>query len=140
MPNTADAIVRTPLRVRYHECDQQGVVFNAHYLAYADMASFDALKALFGSHAKLADHDVDLMVAESTVRYYAACRFDDQLVIATFAERIGSTSLVLRFEMFRDAELVAMVTNRYVWINPHTMRPVRPPDEVRDAFAAHVVE
>lgn len=24
--------------VRYSECDQQGVVFNAHYLAYADEA------------------------------------------------------------------------------------------------------
>ena len=27
----------TPLRVRYAECDLQGIVFNAHYLAFADV-------------------------------------------------------------------------------------------------------
>jgi acyl-CoA thioesterase FadM len=29
---------RHRLRVRYHECDPQGVVFNANYLAYFDIA------------------------------------------------------------------------------------------------------
>ena len=43
-------IVAMPLRVRYHECDQQGVVFNAHYLAYADMASLECSSVLFGSY------------------------------------------------------------------------------------------
>ena len=29
---------RHSIRVRYGECDMQGVVFNAHYLAYVDDA------------------------------------------------------------------------------------------------------
>ena len=31
------------MRVRYHECDPQGVVFNANYLAYFDLGDDRAL-------------------------------------------------------------------------------------------------
>lgn len=135
MATAAEPIVRMPLRVRYQECDPQGVVFNAHYLAYADMASFECLKALFGSYARLTECGVDLVVAESNVRYLAACGFDDALVVAANTERVGTTSLVLRFDIYRGDELAAQVTNRYVWVGTETMRPVAPPDDLREAFA-----
>ncbi|QGK69139.1 YbgC/FadM family acyl-CoA thioesterase [Allosaccharopolyspora coralli] len=127
-------IVRMPLRVRYHECDQQGIVFHAHYLAYADMASFEVFKALFGSHAVLLERGVDVVVAESTVRYLAPCRFDDDLSVEPHVERLGTTSLALRYEIRRDGTLAAEVTNRYVWVDPEALRPTAPPGDVRDAF------
>ena len=34
----ADYRLRIPLRVRWAEADMQGVVFNAHYLTYCDVA------------------------------------------------------------------------------------------------------
>lgn len=130
----AGPVVRMPLRVRYHECDPQGVVFNAHYLAYADMASFECLKALLGSHATLRDRGIDLVVAESNVRYLAACHFDDELVVEVVVGRVGTTSLVLRFDIRRGRDLVATVTNRYVWVSIQALRPTAPPGDVRDAF------
>ena len=39
---------RHPLRVRYHECDPQGHVFNANYLAYADIAVTELYREAFG--------------------------------------------------------------------------------------------
>lgn len=124
-----------PLKVRFHECDAQGVVFNAHYLAYADMASFECLNALFGSYAALHELGVDMVVAESSVRYRAACRFEDELLIDSYVDRIGDTSLVLRFDVRREGEQVTEVVNRYVWVDTTSMRPTRPPDAVREAFS-----
>jgi acyl-CoA thioester hydrolase len=135
MTTGAEPITRMPLRVRYHECDQQGVVFNAHYLAYADMASFECLKALFGTYAELHDRGVDLVVAESNIRYLAPARFDEDLVVESYTERVGNTSLVLRFEVERDLEPVCTVVNRYVWVSTQNLRPTPPPDDVRAAFA-----
>lgn len=129
-----------PLKVRFHECDPQGVVFNAHYLAYADMASFECLNALFGSIAEVHRMGVDLVVAESNVRYLAACRFQDELLVDSFVGQIGTTSLVLRFDMYRAGEPVAAVVNRYVWVDPTSLRPTQPPDAVRNAFAAYLPE
>jgi acyl-CoA thioester hydrolase len=134
------SVVRMPLKVRYHECDQQGVVFNAHYLAYADMASFECLNTLFGSHAELHEHGVDLVVAESNVRYLAASRFEDELAVDTFVDRVGNTSLVLRFEIRRAAEPVAEVVNRYVWVDTRELRPTPPPASVRDAFVRYLAD
>lgn len=126
-----------PLKVRFHECDPQGVVFNAHYLAYADMASFECLNVLFGSLAELHRMGVDMVVAESNVRYLAACRFDDELMVDSYVDRIGNTSLVLRFDIRRADQPVAEVVNRYVWVDSQSLRPARPPEAVRDAFAPY---
>jgi hypothetical protein len=41
------------LRVRFHECDPQGVVFNAHYFSYFDVALTEMWRAAFGSYAKV---------------------------------------------------------------------------------------
>ena len=137
MTKEAEPVVRMPLRVRYHECDPQGIVFNAHYLAYADMASFECLKALFGTPTYPGERGIDLVVAQSAVRYLAACRFDDELAVEVFVDRVGTTSLVLSFPMRRGQDPVAEVTNRYVWIDTQTLRPAPPPPDIRDAFARH---
>lgn len=43
------------LRVRYAECDAQGVVFNAHYLTYLDVSITELWRAAFGSYAAMVD-------------------------------------------------------------------------------------
>lgn len=134
MSEDAEPIVRMPVRVRFHECDPQGVVFNAHYLAYADMASFETIKELFGSHSHLVKRGIDLVVAESTLRYRGACRFDEDLSVDTYVDRVGTASLVLRFDITRAGELVTEVINRYVWVGAENLQPVRPPEDVSEAF------
>lgn len=137
MTETAQPMVKMPLKVRFHECDPQGVVFNAHYLAYADMASFECLNVLFGSITELRRMGVDMVVAESNVRYLAACRFEDELRVDSYVDRIGNTSLVLRFDMRRAGESVAEVVNRYVWVDSQALTPTQPPEAVRHAFAPY---
>ncbi|WP_051310329.1 MULTISPECIES: thioesterase family protein [Thermocrispum] len=130
----AKVITSMPLRVRYHECDAQGVVFNAHYLAYADMACMECIETLFGSYDELLGLGVDFVVAEANVRFRAPCHYKDQLRVDCFVDKLGTTSLILRFDMMRGDERVAEVTNRYVWVDPKELRPKRPPAEVRAVF------
>ena len=56
------------LRVRYHECDLQGVVFNANYLAYFDIALTEFMRETLGSYQELRANGLDLLVVEATVR------------------------------------------------------------------------
>jgi len=129
-------VVAMPLKVRFHECDPQGIVFNAHYLAYVDMASFEVVDALFGSHARLLELGVDMVVAESTLRYRAPARFGDELVVRMSVDHVGTTSMVLGFDVTRGDDLVVEGSNRYVWVDPATVRPHEPPAEVRQALLA----
>ncbi|MFC9254661.1 acyl-CoA thioesterase [Amycolatopsis thailandensis] len=129
-------IVEMPLRVRYHECDGQGIVFNANYLAYVDMAMFEVEKTLFGSHEEALARGVDVVVAESNLRYRAPCRYDDELVVAVFLNHLGTTSLIIDFEITRGGDLCAEVKTRYVFVDPATLRKTAPPASVREVYAA----
>ena len=134
-----DPIVRVPIRVRYHECDGQKIVFNAWYLAYADIALTEAARTLFGSYDALEAKGADVVVAEANVRYLGSAGFDDELLVDVWTQHLGNTSMVLRFDVTKNGELICQVTNRYVWVDTETLKPKAPPTDVREAFAAHRV-
>lgn len=134
----SEPIVRMPLRVRYHECDPQGIVFNANYLAYWDMASFEFFREIFGSYDNLLARRVDAVVAESNLRYRAPSRFDEELVVEVTLDHLGTTSFVLGFTIVRDGETVTSGTNRYVFVNSETLEKATPPDDVREKLAARM--
>jgi acyl-CoA thioester hydrolase len=129
-------IVEMPLRVRYHECDGQGIVFNAHYLAYVDMCAFEAEKVLFGSHDEFLAHGTDLVVAEANLKFRAPARYDEELVVSQYVNHLGTTSMITDFEIHRGATLLLTATIRYVFIDPATLRPTPPPEAVRKVYAA----
>jgi acyl-CoA thioester hydrolase len=68
---------RHSLRVRYHECDPQGVVFNANYLTYFDLTMTELWRELGGYDAMVAA-GIDMVVAEVRVLYTSPLRFDEE--------------------------------------------------------------
>ncbi|MDQ0381808.1 acyl-CoA thioesterase [Amycolatopsis thermophila] len=137
MTQVRPPVVAMPLRVRYHECDPQGIVFNAHYLAYFDMASFEFFKALFGSYDDLRDRGVDCVVAESNLKFRAPSRYDDELVVEVAIDHLGTTSLILAFTVRRGDDVVAEGTNRYVFVDAAELTKAAPPEDVRAKLLAH---
>ena len=85
------------LRVRYAECDMQGHVFNAHWLAYFDTAYTELWRAAVGDWSQVTGRGIDLVVAEANVSYRAPARFDDEIALAATVERLGTTSITTGF-------------------------------------------
>ena len=56
---TPSAVMPEPFvhtfRVRYHECDAQGIVFNANWLSYFDVTLTEWFRAMFGSYGALVE-------------------------------------------------------------------------------------
>ncbi|WP_370950315.1 acyl-CoA thioesterase [Amycolatopsis sp. cg5] len=125
-----------PLRVRYQECDGQGIVFNAHYLAYVDMCSFEIEKTLFGSHEAFHAHGADVVVAEATLKFRSSARFDDDLVVSGYVSHLGTTSLIFDCEIHRANELLASAVVRYVFVDPSSMAKTPAPEAVRKTYAS----
>src|SRR5690349_24260519 len=82
---------RTTIRVRYGECDMQGVVFNAHYLAYVDVAITELWRAAFGSYDTMLDRGVDVVVADAQLRFQRPAKFDDEITIEALVTHLGTT-------------------------------------------------
>jgi len=123
------------LRVRYGECDAQGIVFNPNYLAYFDVAVTELWREAFGSWQAMVDRGVDLVVAEANVRFRAPARFDDVLALHVGVGRFGTTSMTTELEVRRDGELLVEGWLRQVFVDAKTWRKTEIPDWAREALA-----
>lgn len=96
---------RLEMRVRWAEVDMQGVVFNAHYLMYADVCVTEYWRAIGLNYPEdLTGHGSDTFVRKATVDYFAAARYDDELYVCGRSARIGNSSLRFLVEIFRRSE------------------------------------
>jgi acyl-CoA thioester hydrolase len=111
---------RHRLRVRYHECDAQGVVFNANYFAYFDVTLTELWREAFGSYGAMVAGGVDVVVAEARARFLSPARFDDEIDVVCAIERLGTTSMVIRLDVVREGEELIEGHMRYVFVDAGT--------------------
>jgi acyl-CoA thioester hydrolase len=131
---------RHRIRVRFNECDSQGVVFYANYLVYFDVAMTELWREAFGEgYAGMIAGGTDAMVAEANIRYRASARFDDELDLVAAVTRIGTTSTVTRLSAERVEDGVVLVEGdlRHVFITLDTLEKREIPDEVRAGMARY---
>lgn len=103
------------LRVRYHECDGQRVVFNARYGEYADVAAIEYARALFGA-ADAAGGGIDWRLVQQQLSWKAPAVFDDvlQIEVSTLAVGTSSFTLLAEIKKLADATLLCRVETVYV--------------------------
>jgi acyl-CoA thioester hydrolase len=128
------------LRVRYAECDPQGVVFNAHYLAYFDTSITELWRAALGSYQAMMDRGVDLVVAEAQLRFRTPARFDDQLTLEVAVTQIGNTAITSSHRIGRGADLVVEGMLRHVVVDRETLGKTAVPDWLRDELGPWTVQ
>lgn len=96
---------RVPLRVRWAEVDLQAVVFNGHYLTYADVCATEYWRAIGVPYpAGFAELGIDAFVRKASVEYHAPARYDDELLVCGRIGRLGRSSASFLVAMFRAGE------------------------------------
>jgi acyl-CoA thioester hydrolase len=128
------------LRPRYGECDLQGIVFNAHYLAYFDISMTELWRAAFGGYQAMLDRGVDMVLAEAQLRYLSPARFDEELKLGVSVARLGTTSVLTRHHVWRELELLVEGSLRHVFVDREQLTKVAMPDWASDGLAPWVVE
>jgi acyl-CoA thioester hydrolase len=126
------------LRVRYQDCDAQHVVFNARYGDYVDLACSEFLRAALPRPTDLFDGTFEIQTVRQTMEWKAPARFDDVLEVTVWANRLGTTSFTLSFEMRRagEATVLVAVETVYVHVDPKTFTKREIAPEMRAALEA----
>jgi acyl-CoA thioester hydrolase len=130
-----------PIVPRYAEVDQQGVVFNGHYLTWFDEACTGLLDHLGIVYPDLIAGGYDFQVVHTEIDYAASVRWRDAVRVTAECERIGTSSFTIAFAALRrtdgEDERIA-VTGRNVYVVVSTddwaKRPV--PDSLRGALTS----
>jgi acyl-CoA thioester hydrolase len=131
---------RHRLRVRYHECDPQGIVFNAHYLAYFDLAVTELWRETMGGLQAMLERGLDFVVAEVRIRFRAPLRFDDEFDVCLSIAEMRTTAMRTEAIVERDGVVAAEGELRHVLIDPDSGEKTPIPDDVRETLGRYAVD
>ncbi len=125
------------LRVRWAEVDMQRIVFNAHYLAYIDVAMTEYWRASAMPFTEcMALLGGDMVVRKSTLDYHRSACMDDVLDVGLRFVRVGRSSIVFEGAVFRGEELLTGGEMLYVYTTPHAAASQPVPAVLADALEA----
>src|SRR5688572_27795423 len=127
---------RHTLRIRYAECDMQGIVFNAHYLAYCDDAFGAWVEAVAPGAMVFVGNDgsFDVLVKKAVVTWQGALRFGETVDIDCSMGRWGRTSFDAQFAGSVEGAPRFDVVVTYVNVAPGTHTPAPVDAAVRAAL------
>jgi acyl-CoA thioester hydrolase len=121
------------VRVRYGECDQQGIVFNANYLAYADDVIGQWFRAAIGSWE---ESGFDCMVKKASLEWSTPARPGDIIEFRPSITRWGNSSFDITMEATVDGRHIVDIVLLYVSVTPGTHTPCPVPARIREALDA----
>lgn len=125
----------TTQKIRYSDCDPQGIVFNGNYARYWDDALTDWFEEAGFGGSELGDTGVDVVAARLEIDFKASAVLGDVLETSLDVEKIGNTSMTVGFTTRRgDGTVVVEGREILVFVDPEEFRPVDVPDQIRAAF------
>jgi acyl-CoA thioester hydrolase len=123
------------LRVRFGECDPQGVVFNANYLLYLDVAFTELWRERLGGYAEMIGRGIDVMLVQSNLSYRRAARADDLIDVRLRVAALGTTSVTMEAAVERDGETLVEATLVHVFVDAVSLEKTAIPADVRALLA-----
>ena len=117
-------------RVRYGECDQQGVVYNPNYMVYMD----DATEVWITDGVPRGDYyslDWEYMLARSTLEWQGSARAGETLTITLGIVRYGSSSFDVGYIGKVDDRPVFTARAVCVSVRPETYEKFSTPERIK---------
>jgi acyl-CoA thioester hydrolase len=129
------------IRVYYEDTDAGGVVYHARYLAFAERARTEAMRALGVPHEQLVrDHGSSFMVRRAELEYLRPARLDDSVTVETTTLAVGAASVSLRQVFLLQDERLAVAHLTLACVRVADGRPVRMPPPWRAALAGNMAD
>ena len=128
----------TPVRVRYAETDQMGMVYHANYLIWFEIGRTEFCRARGFAYKDMEENDrAFLVVAESYCRYKAPARYDDELIVRTHITELRRRSVRFGYEIIRadDGRVIAEGETGHV-VTDSNNRVISMPESYRLALSS----
>ena len=125
-----------PVRVYYEDTDAGGIVYHARYLAFAERARTEAMRASGATHDELAtQHGLILVVRRTEMDYLRPARLDDLVVITTDVLAVRGASMSVRQDFAVDGRPVGALLVTLACVRRADGRPARLPERWRAVWA-----
>lgn len=110
---------RAELVVRFGHIDQAGIVYYPRLVNYFHVAMEEFFGAVLGTDypSFLSQHRLGLPAAHLDVDFLRPLRYGDHIQVEVSIEKVGNTSVVWRYQIFRPDENEPAARARIVTVN-----------------------
>lgn len=134
MPKS-DFRFHTEFRIRWMECDAQGIVFNGAYLGYLELSTAEYWRNLgIGIYHLPRSGYFDLTVVKTTIEFRSPALVDEIVWACVRVSRIGNSSMDMQMELYRPEPetLLTTIEAVYVGYDAASRTSRRVPDDFRE--------
>jgi acyl-CoA thioester hydrolase len=120
MAKDDDSFVQTStVRVRYSETDKMGIVYNANYLVWFEIARTEYCRNLGKTYRGWEAQGYYLPVTESYCKYRFPANYDDSVALYCRApiEHIKPHSIMFEYRVMVESELLAEGWTKHAFVN-----------------------
>lgn len=129
-------------RVRWSDCDPLGIIYYGTYIRFFESAEHEMFRqAGLPYEVMRVQRQVQLPRKAFQVEFHSPAQMDELLEIRVGIARIGESSITMRFEAYRAADLVhrASAQLTVVCVEKETITKRLLPDFVKDALRPYLV-
>jgi len=128
---------KTEVRVRWSECDMQGIAFNAVYMVWAEIAFQEHWRSMGLNIYELGEENTfDTVIVNSNINYKLSAKFDEILAILGKITKIGTSSFTMEFKIHKqNGQLLTNIENTYVSYDRIKEKSIKIPEHIRKLLA-----
>ncbi|MDX8047051.1 thioesterase family protein [Gracilibacillus sp. S3-1-1] len=117
--------VTTPIKVRYQETDQMGVVYHANYLIWFEIGRTDFVENLGFKYHEMEADGVVSPVVDANIQFKQPIRYGDDAYVETWLEKYNGIRTTYGYRITnQDGEVAVTGETQHVIVNKDTFRPL----------------
>lgn len=125
------ATSRVLYRVPFYDTDAMGIVHHANYVRYLELSRVQFLKDHDEPYTRYVERGYHVVVTRVELQLKRATRFDEELSVCCWLERVGAATLGFGYQIRCGELLTATAATEHGVVNLEG-RPVRMPEERRE--------
>ncbi|GAA3791633.1 thioesterase family protein [Corallibacter vietnamensis] len=120
-----------PIRIRYGETDQMGVVHHGNYALYLEIGRTEWLRKKGISYKSMEDNGVMLPVISMNINFKKSILYDDVITVRTQLKRAPSVKIEFNYEIRSETGIVLATANTVLaFVDMKTKRPIKCPEYI----------
>jgi len=121
------------IQVRFNDTDALGHVNNASFAQYSEIGRLDFGKAT-------GQQVTSLILARLAIDFRAQINLGDKVVVTTWVERIGRSSVTMKQTITANGQIAADVGAVVVYFDYATNRPKELPPELKTPLSEYLID
>lgn len=117
-----------PIRVRYAETDQMGVVHHSNYFVYFEMGRTEMLRSTGLDYRSIESRGFYLVIAKISCSFKSPARYDDELVLRTTLRRVTPVRIEHHYALLRQGQILAEGESTLACVDEHGTLQALPPE------------